>query len=394
MALSFNRLAKKFFPAARKLRRQIHQHPETAFEEHKTSQLLRENLSRLGLTISDNMAQTGFTAVLEGTKHGRTAAYRSDMDALPVREETGLPYKSRIEGKMHACGHDVHMSIAVGVASILSEIRSGLKGSAKFIFQPAEETPPGGAISMIDEGVLTSPGVDAIFGLHVDPEIEIGRIGIRDGVMMAGVLDFDLTIKGRGGHAALPHRCIDSIVLASNLVSQLQTVVSRRIDPLEPVVLTFGKINGGTARNVIAGDVTLEGTMRAVSKKTLTQMKRMIESTCRQVTKALGASFEIEYYTGYPPLVNDKRVNQVFRKSAYDLYGRKSVIELESPLMGAEDFARYLEHVPGAMIRLGVRNEEIDAVYPWHHSKFNVDENAIAVGMAVCSKAIYDFLES
>jgi len=394
MTLSFDRLAYKFFPAARKLRRQIHQYPETAFEEHKTGQLLREHLSRLGLLITENIAQTGFTALLEGSRSGRTVAYRSDMDALPVKEETGLPYKSRVDGKMHACGHDVHMSIAVGVASILAEIRSELSGSVKFIFQPAEETPPGGAIAMIDDGVLKSPDVDAIFGLHVDPEIDVGRIGIRDGVMMAGVIDFDLLIHGRGGHAAFPHKCIDSIVLASNLVGQLQTVVSRQIDPLEPAVLTFGKISGGTARNVIAGDVLLEGTMRGVSKKTLVQMKKIIENTWRNVTKAYGASLDIEYYTGYPPLINDRGVNQAFRQSARELYGRKSVIEIGVPLMGAEDFARYLEHVPGAMMRLGVRNKEIDAVYPWHHGKFQVDENAIAVGMAVCSKAIYDFLES
>ncbi|MBU1319678.1 MAG: amidohydrolase [candidate division Zixibacteria bacterium] len=394
MVSTIDRLADKYFPFARKLRRQLHQHPETAFEERETSKLLQDHLAPLGLLITRKVASTGFTALLKGDPNGKVAALRADMDALPVNEETGLPYRSKTKGKMHACGHDAHMSIAVGTAYILSDIRSDLKGSVKFIFQPAEETPPGGAIAMIEEGVLRSPDVDAIFGLHVDPDIPVGKIGIRDGVMMAGVVDFDLTVKGKGGHAARPDKCIDAIVVAANVVTQLQNIVSRRTDPLEPVVLTFGKISGGSARNVIAGEVTLSGTMRSLSNKTMARMKKLIENTCKHVTKASNAGFEIDYFTSYPPLINDESVNRYYRNAAQELYGKRSVVEIASPLMASEDFARFLEHIPGAMMRLGVRNSKTDAIYPWHHNRFNIDEDAIGIGMAVCSKAIYDFLES
>ncbi|MFH1892782.1 MAG: M20 family metallopeptidase [Candidatus Zixiibacteriota bacterium] len=394
MVSTIDRLADKYFPFARKLRRQLHQHPEAAFEERETSKLLQDHLAPLGLLITKKVASTGFTALLKGDPNGKVAALRADMDALPVNEETGLPYRSKIKGKMHACGHDAHMSIAVGTACILSDIRSDLKGSVKFIFQPAEETPPGGAIAMIEEGVLRSPDVDAIFGLHVDPDIPVGKIGIRDGVMMAGVVDFDLTVKGKGGHAARPDKCIDAIVVAANVVTQLQNIVSRRTDPLEPVVLTFGKISGGSARNVIAGEVTLSGTMRSLSSKTMARMKKLIENTCKHVTRASNAGFEIDYFTSYPPLINDESVNRYYRNAAQELYGKRSVVEIASPLMASEDFARFLEHIPGAMMRLGVRNSKTDAIYPWHHNRFNIDEDAIGIGMAVCSKAIYDFLES
>jgi amidohydrolase len=247
---------------------------------------------------------------------------------------------------------------------------------------------------MVDGGVLESPRVDAILGLHVDPAIPVDRVGIRDGVMMARVVDFDLEVRGRGGHAARPDQCVDSVVVAANLVNQLQNIVARSVDPLEPVVLTFGKIEGGSARNAIADRVLLQGTLRALSKRTATKMKKLLDRTCRHVTKAAGASHEIRYIAGYPQLKNDPAVNRYVRQAAYDLYGKRSVVELDAPIMGAEDFARYLEHVPGAMFRLGVGNKKIGAVYPWHHSKFMADERAIKTGMGVCVKALFDLLES
>ncbi len=387
-------LADKYYPSTRKLRRYLHQHPELSFEEMETAGKLREQLKPLGLKISKSIAGTGFTALLEGNRDGKVVAFRTDMDALPITEETDLPFKSRHSGRMHACGHDMHMSIAIGVARILSEISSDLRGAVKFIFQPAEESPPGGAIQMVEGGVLKSPDVDTIMALHVDPAIAIEKIGIRDGVMMARVVDFDILVRGDGGHASQPDRCTDAVVVAANLVSQLQNVVSRGIDPLEPTVLTFGRIDGGSARNAIADRVFLEGTMRSLSRKTEARMRRLLERTCRHVTQASGASYEIRYITGYPQLRNDAAVNDHVRRAARELFGKRSVIELDAPIMGAEDFAQYLEHVPGAMFRLGVGNKKIGAVYPWHHSKFTADERAIRIGMAVCAKTLFDILET
>ena len=388
------KLADKYYPSARKLRRYLHQHPELSFEEKETAGKLREQLKPLGLKISKSIAGTGFTALLEGNRDGKIVGFRTDMDALPITEDTGLPFSSKHSGRMHACGHDMHMSIAIGIARILSEMRSDLRGAVKFIFQPAEESPPGGAIQMVEAGVLKSPDVDTILALHVDPAIPVEKLGIRDGVMMANVIDFDIEVKGDGGHACQPDRCTDAVVVAANLVTQLQNIVSRSVDPLEPAVLTFGKIDGGSARNSIADRVLLEGTMRSLSRKTEARMRRLLERTCRHVTKASGASYEIHYIAGYPQLKNDAVMNDHIRCAARELFGKRSVIELDAPIMGAEDFARYLEHVPGAMFRLGIRNKKIGAVYPWHHSKFMADERAIKVGMAVCAKALFDILET
>jgi len=390
----FLSLADRHYASALKLRRNLHQHPELSFEEKETAGKLREQLRPLGLKIGRSIAGTGFTALLEGARSGRVVAFRADMDALPISEETNLPFKSEHTGKMHACGHDLHMSIAVGVARILSDIRSDLKGAVKFIFQPAEESPPGGAILMVEGGALRSPDVDAIFALHVDPAIPVEKLGIRDGVMMARVIDFDLEVNGLGGHAARPDNSVDAVVVAANLVSQLQDIVSRNIDPLEPAVLTFGKIDGGSARNAIAERVLLEGTMRSLSKKTMTRMRKLLERTCRHVTRASGASHEIRYIAGYPQLKNDAAINSFVRRAAHELFGKRSVIELDAPIMGAEDFAQYVEHVPGAMFRLGIGNRKIGAVHPWHSSKFTADERAIRIGMAVVSKALFDYLES
>ncbi len=387
------KLADKHFRSALRLRRVLHQYPEVAFEEKKTASTLKEFLRPLGLKISRNIARTGFTALLTGDRSGSVAALRSDMDALAVEEMTGLPYRSKVKGRMHACGHDVHMSIAAGTAAILSDMRDSLKGSVKFIFQPAEEAPPGGASLMIEQGVLTLPDVDAIFGFHVDPEFRTGRIAVRDGVMMAGVDDFDLEIIGESGHAAKPHQSVDAIVVAANVVAQLQDVVSRRIDPLEPVVLTFGTIGGGATRNVVADRVLLEGTIRSLSRKTAARMRKLVEQTCRHVTRAAGATHRLRFITGYPPLTNSARINRYVRAAASEMYGRKCVVEIDRPIMAAEDFAQYLEHVPGAMFRIGVRNRQIGAIYPWHHGRFMVDEEAIRIGMAVCARALIDFLD-
>ncbi|MGB2982135.1 MAG: M20 family metallopeptidase, partial [Candidatus Zixiibacteriota bacterium] len=254
-AKTIKAISKKIFPKLVKLRREFHQYPELSFHEFKTSERVAKELRKLRITVKTGIAKTGVVGVLTGRKSGKTVALRADMDALPIEEQTGFPYKSRNKGVMHACGHDVHMACAIGAAIILSEIKRDLDGNVKFIFQPSEEVIPGGAKSMIEAGVLEKPKVSGIFGLHCEPGIPVGKIGVKDGPFMAQVDDFDITISGSSGHGARPHQGVDAIVVASQVIQALQTIPSRKIDPVEPVVVSVGKIEGGTARNIICDRV-------------------------------------------------------------------------------------------------------------------------------------------
>jgi amidohydrolase len=314
------------------------------------------------------------------------------MDALPVLEQTGLPFASKISGVMHACGHDAHMSTVASTAAIMSRLRPYWAGTIKFIFQPSEEVCPGGAVGMIKEGVLKEPDVGAIFGLHVDPWIPVGRVGLRDGAMMAQADDFDLTVYGKSGHGARPHLGCDAIYIAGQILSSLQSVVSRTTDPLQPAVVSIGKIAGGTARNILAGEVTLQGTVRSLDSAEARRLQKQVEKVASGVARALGGSIKLDYQAGYPVLINHKPVNDLYRAAIRDAFGARSIVELKEPLMGGEDFAYYLQEVPGAMMRLGVRNPEIGAVHAWHHPRFTIDEDALAVGTHVIGGALLRYL--
>lgn len=361
-------------------RRHLHQYPEIANKETKTTAFLKKELKQLGLKILPLKLKTGVLAELKGKLPGPTVALRSDIDALPVTEETGVKYASKFPGYMHACGHDVHMATMLGVAAALAKGRDQLAGNARFIFQPAEEDPPGGARFMIEQGALD--GVATIFGLHVDPHLAVGRIGLCDGPMMAMVYDFDLIIKGRGGHAARPQFSVDAIVVACEVVDALQKLVSRQSDPSDPLVLTFGQIEGGTARNVIADRVRLVGTARTLSPAFGLKIPRLIKKITGGVCRAHGAGFEMTEDPAYPILINDAVTNASYGEVCRFLFGRRSVRPVEATL-GGEDFAYYLQKVPGAMFRLGIRNPKIGAVQPWHSSKFMVDEEAMYYATAV-----------
>jgi amidohydrolase len=384
-------LARKGFAAQVKWRRHLHQYPELSDQEFDTTSFLKKELKRLGLRIMPLRLPTGVVAELRGSRSGPTVAVRSDIDALPVTERTGLPFASKITGRMHACGHDVHMATALGTAAVLAHLRKQLKGTVRFLFQPAEETPPGGAIQMIKLGALK--GVDTIFGLHVDPILPVGAIGLCDGPMMASVCDFDIIIHGRGGHAARPHLSVDAIVVASAVVDALQTIVSRHTDPQVPVVLTVGKISGGVARNVIADRVELTCTARTLSPRLAGSLPTLIRKTVSGVCRAHGARGEIAIIASYPILVNDSATNRLYRDVFSEMFGRSKVREAERSL-GGEDFARYLELVPGAMCRLGVRNPRIGATEPWHSSKFVADEKAMFHGSALLAGAVLRYSES
>ena len=391
---SIKRISQKIFPSLVKLRREFHQYPELAYQEFETAKRVERELKRLRLKVKTGIAKTGVLGFLEGSKKGKTCALRADMDALPVLEQTNFPYKSKNKGIMHACGHDLHMTCVIGAATVLSELKDELPGNVKFIFQPSEEVGPGGALPMIEAGVLKNPKVFGIFGLHSDSSIPTGMVGVKDGPMMAQADSFDITIIGKGGHGARPHDGVDAIVLASQVIQTLQTIVSRRINPLEPVVISIGQIEGGTARNIICDKVILKGTSRTLNKNVTKKIPVLLKEITSGIVKSYGGEFDFKYKSGYPVLINNSEMTDLVRSSIKKLYGEKAIFEIKNPMMGGEDFAYFLKEVKGSFIRLGIRNEKKGAVYPWHHPKFTVDEDAIKIGTEVLSQVVFDFLKS
>lgn len=372
------------------IRRDLHRIPETAWEEHKTSAYLKKTLAANGIKFK-SIAKTGILAEISAGK-GKCAALRTDIDALPIEEQTGYPFRSIHPGRMHACGHDMHMATVTTAAIMLARLKEHYRGSVKILYQPSEEEPPGGAQQVIEEGALNRPRVGMIFGLHVAPAYPTGTIAIRNGAFFAGVLDFDVTIVGTGGHGAIPHRTADPIVCAAAVVTALQTIVSRNIDPFEPAVVTIGKMEGGTARNIIPPDCQLRGTARAQSAATLKLLKKRIEMIVAQTARSYQCKSEINYIASYPPLINHAVANQHIARASRTLFGGRSVVEIVHPSMGGEDFARYVREVPGAMFFLGVGNPAIGATQAWHHPKFKADEDAIPIGAAILTKSVIDFL--
>jgi amidohydrolase len=385
-------LARKIYPAQVKWRRHFHQHPELSDREFKTTELIKNELKKHHIRLLPLRIPTGAVAVIGG-KGKTTAAIRTDIDALPITEQNKIPYRSKNTGIMHACGHDMHMAIVLGTAIILNDIKENLNGHLKIIFQPAEEKPPGGAAMMLKAGIFRKPRVEMIFGLHVDPSLPTGKIGLRDGPTMASVLDFDIIVKGKGGHAARPHNCTDAIVVASELVCSIQKIASREVNPLEPVVITFGKISGGTTRNVIADEVILHGTARTLSPNNIGKLPLLIKRTARGIGSAFGAECIVNFIAEYPLLSNYPSANKILASSFRDLFGDKGISKVNAS-MGGEDFAYYLQEAPGAMFRLGIRNKKIGAIYPWHHPKFQADEEAIFFGTSILIKAALEFFNN
>jgi len=371
-----------------KIRRQIHMHPEIGYQEKRTGRLVADTLKGIGVQVKTGVAQTGVLGVLKGGRPGRTVALRADMDALPITEQNNVPYRSRIDGVMHACGHDANTTTVLGAAMLLAEHRDELAGSVRFIFQPSEEAPPGGALPMIKEGVLRNPKVDTIIGVHVDPTIPVGKIGLREGPMMAAADDFWFAVLGEAAHGAKPHLGVDAIALSAQVIQALQTIPSRRMNPVHAVVVTCGTIKGGYRRNVIADRVEVEGTARTLDAKDRKNVEKLIERTLANVTKAGGGKYEYRYELGYPILTCDDRVNDIVRRASWELLGKRSVVEIDEPSMGGEDFAYFVNEVPGMMLRLGTGNKKRGIVHPWHHPKFDVDEDGLWTGAAVLAKSV------
>ncbi len=375
--------AQKILPWMVEIRRDLHRHPELGLEEHRTSARVRELLDELGIEHRDGLAGTGVLGLIPGRGGGGAVALRADLDALPLQDAKEVPYRSEVPGRMHACGHDVHTTILLGAARLLAARRDELPGPVKLLFQPAEET-VGGARLLIEEGVLEDPPVAAIFGLHVDPDLEVGRLGLRYGQRNASSDDLTVTVHGRSAHGAYPSSGVDAIVAAAHVVTAVQSVVSRNVDARESAVVTFGTVQGGTQGNIVAGRVELVGTVRSLDSGVRDLVLRRVRETAEGVAAGFGARAEVAIRPSYDPLINHDEMVDLVRRNAARLLGEESVVLIDRPNMGVEDFAFYLGRVPGAFYSLGVRNEAAGiGVHPIHHELFDVDESCMAPGAAL-----------
>lgn len=376
-------------------RRFLHMNPELSYQEFETAKLIASKLISLGLEIKTGVAKTGVIGLLRGDQKGVTVALRADMDALPIQELTDLPYKSLNPGVMHACGHDIHAAIALGTAMVLSKMKDKIKGNIKFIFQPAEEQSPqrdeGGASLMIREGVLESPPVNAIFGCHVWPE-SVGTALFSPGVVMASADWFSIAIKGKGTHGAWPQEGIDAIALAAQVVTGIQSISSRSIDPSDPAVVTIGRIQGGTNAALIAEDVRLEGTVRTLSESNRQKIETLIESIVRGITRPFDASYTYVYTRGAPALYNHPELATVMAPSLVEILGQSNVKPIK-PQMLADDFSFYCQKIPGFFFFLGVKPPMQTDMAPLHSPLFNPDERSIPLGIKLMCHLLLDALD-
>lgn len=370
-----------------KTRRDLHRIPETAYKEKKTAAYVTDYLNREGFEVQTGIARLGVVGLMKTGKPGPTLMIRADMDALPLSEATGLAFSSTHEGIMHACGHDAHMAMALGAATVLNKIKSELSGNIKFLFQPAEEG-PGGAKPMIEAGVMENPRVDYSIGCHVWPDIPEGTIGLKTGRFMAAMDRFDIKIIGSGGHGAMPHLCVDALEVGIQVVNALQRIVSRHMNPLEPTVITVGSFHAGSAFNVIPGDAQLSGTTRTFNEDIWASWEARIEKVVRGVCESMGAEFELKFDQGYPPTINDESMIEVVRRCAEKVVGKDRVIEPQ-PTMGGEDMAYYLQKSKGFFYALGVGRE---GSAPIHNPEFDFNEDILLLGVETHCRIGLDLL--
>lgn len=385
-------LIEKYLDNIIEIRRDIHQYPEIGMEEVRTSALVKSELEKLGLEVQDKVGKMGVVGLLRGKEPGKTILLRADMDCLPMDEQTDLPFKSKVPGMMHACGHDVHTAILLGAAKVLSELKDEIKGNIKFVFQPAEEAnPTGGARYMIQDGVLENPKVDAAVALHIS-NLPLGTVGLRTGTMAAQSDRIFLTVKGKSSHASRPHEGVDAIVAAGHITTALQTIISRNVDPMESAVVTIGTIHGGSRYNVVCDKVVLEGTVRTFSPHISAIMPTRIKAIAENVANALGAECELEYVNGYSATVNDKALATKFIEYFGDAIGPENVIIPAQPTSGAEDFSEFTKAVPSVYYKLGMESEINEGKTTLHNPNLIVDERCIAIGMKTMVSGAIDFL--
>ncbi|MDU2490499.1 MAG: M20 family metallopeptidase [Clostridium celatum] len=375
------------------IRRTLHQYPELGFEENNTSKFIKNFLTKEGITFKE-FAGTGVCGIIEGTKEGenkKVIGLRADIDGLPMQDKKSCSYASKISGKMHACGHDGHTTILLGAAKLLNKNKDKFNGTIKLIFEPAEET-TGGAKVMIEEGVLTNPNVDVMCGLHVEETLDAGMIMVRRGTVNAASNPFNITIKGSGGHGAYPDTAVDPIVMASHVVTSLQSIVSREIKPVNPAVVTIGSIHGGTAQNIIPNEVKLGGIIRTMTNEDREFAKLRLKEIVNGVCTTFRGSAEIEIEESYPCLYNDDDMVKILEDSAKNIIGAENVKVQKNPKLGVESFAYFANKVPSVFYFLGIRNEEKGIIYPAHNSLFDIDEDALPIGVAIQCEVAMNYL--
>lgn len=375
-------------------RRTLHQHPELSNEEFETSKLVLNTLTQYGIPWKSGFAGTGVLGIIEGTHPGKTVALRADMDALPIQEANEHDYISQFPGKMHACGHDAHTAMLLGTGYALQQMRDHIQGTVLLVFQPAEENAPyGGSQKMMDDGVFADYTPDVIYGQHVWPSLPVGQIGIRDQEMMGASDRFSVTIKGRGGHASMPQDGNDAIIIANQVISSLQTIISRNVNPLDSAVVTVGRIEGGYRYNVIPDQVRFEGTVRTYKQDVKDKVKRRFYQIIQQTVEAFEGEVEIEYLDGYPATINTPKYAQQARQTAQHLLGESSTPDLD-PVLAGEDFARFLNQYPGAFIWLGTQIEDAENQKPLHDPAFKLNEEALSKGSAYMAQLAIETLEN
>jgi len=389
------------------IRHDLHMHPELSGHEEHTKYLVKGILEASGYEIKESDRHFGLVADLKVDENAKTVAIRADMDALPIEEQTNKPYTSREKGVMHACGHDSHTAIALGTAIAMAEHKENLPGNVRFIFQPSEESKEGGSVEMIEDGALE--GVDGIFGLHAYPYLRTGQIGYKYGVMMASADIFTIEVFGRSSHGARPHEGVDAILVTSMIVNSLNHIVSRMIDPLHPAVISLGTIEGGQASNIICDHVLLKGTVRTINEGVRNNIPKMMESSIKGICESMGATYNFDYEFGQPELINhDEMVDiivgqpelinhdemvDIIVDEARQIIGDENCIDLLDPVMGGEDFSEYLKIVPGAFFRLGTCDESKETCVSQHNSRFDVDDDALQVGMKIMGASALAFLQ-
>jgi amidohydrolase len=382
--------SEKLFDWLVEIRRDLHAHPEIGLQEIRTSAKVAEELRALGLEVQTGIGTTGVVGLLRGGSPGRTIAIRADMDALPITEETGLPFASKNKGVMHACGHDGHVAMALGTARVLSELRERLRGNVKFIMQPAEEN-YGGARNLVEEGALENPAVDAIIALHIDAHEPPGKLAIKAGPIGASVDVFMVSINGKGGHSSEPQKTVDPIHVAAHTIIALQTMITRALDARDPVVISVCSIQGGTAFNVIPDNVHFGGTVRTLSEEQRREVPKRMEDIVRSAASTWGATADFTYIHGASVTANEPGMTDLLRRTAVDLWGSGGVVEMQKPHMGSEDYCYFLEKVPGAMGMLGAAKTG-EPQYPGHHPKFDFDEKCLPLGVQLLALSAVKFL--
>ncbi|RDY26329.1 amidohydrolase [Romboutsia weinsteinii] len=383
-------LSEKYYERTKDIRHLIHMYPEDGYKEHKTSKIIIDELEKMNIKVTKNVAKTGVVGLIEGKYPGKTVLLRADMDALKLDEKADVEYKSKIPGMMHACGHDGHVAGLLGAAMILNDLKDELHGKVKLVFQPAEER-DGGAKPMIEEGVLENPNVDAVFGAHLWGALKEGQVHVKHGAMMAAPDIFVFKIIGVGGHGSTPHQGIDPIVLTCQVINTIQTIVSRKTNPLNPIVISCGRIQGGDCHNVIPNEVEVEGTIRTFTQEDRELVPKLMEDIIRGITSCQGASYEFYYEAKYPALINDSKMTDLVKESVGKIIGSENVFELREATMGAEDFAFFTQKVPGSFFFVGIAKDDQKPVLH-HNPYFRWEDKNIKILSQSLSQVAVDFL--